>query len=152
MNSPKQLLYNLDYRVFGLHFRLRACKEYRQLRAEIILQLKIIIDPIWESNILRYTEDCEKKREMLIYMTETFLQIIDVYEVDNERNIVKTYKKHMSVRSDGENSQNYICNRFMNRRVTFGLRIRPWVRIQWMILSKQCLQMRMRRDTSRIIH
>ena len=115
MNSPKQLLYTIVY-LFGLHFGLRARKEHRQLRAGKYSQLKIIIDPISGANILRYTEDCEKTRNGGLHDRNISPKIIDVFETETERNIVKIYKKYMSVRPDGKNTQNFYLQPLQERK------------------------------------
>ena len=106
VKTPKQLLYTVVY-LFGLHFGLRARKEHRQLRTGYNSQLKIVVDPISGSNILRYTEDCEKTRNGGLRDRNISPKIIDVYENDNERNIVKIYKKYVSVRPQGNNCHNF---------------------------------------------
>lgn len=106
VKTPKQLLYTVVY-LFGLHFGLRARKEHRQLRTGYNSQLKIVVDPISGSNILRYTEDCEKTRNGGLRDRNISPKIIDVYENDSERNIVKIYKKYVSVRPQGKNCHSF---------------------------------------------
>ena len=53
----------------------------------------VIHDVISGRDILRYTEDCQKNRNGGLNERNVEPKVVDVYEVESERNIVKLYKK-----------------------------------------------------------
>lgn len=106
-DNPRHLLSTLIY-MFGIHFGLRARKEHRQLRAGGNSQLKLMVDATTGDVFLRYTEDCQKTKNGGLYERNIAPKVIDVYEKENERNIVKIYRKYMAVRpTNGKNIENF---------------------------------------------
>lgn len=106
-SNPRQLLTTMVY-LIGLNFGLRARKEHRQLRAGRNSQLRIIHDAISGTDILRYTEDCQKNRNGGLNERNIEPKVVDVYETESERNIVKLYKKYIGLRpSSGKNIDNF---------------------------------------------
>lgn len=113
-DSPKQLLSTLIF-LIGINFGLRARKEHRQLRCWPNSQFTLLNDPMSNKNILRYTEDCQKTRNGGLKERNIQPKIIDRYEDENERNVVKIYKKYIQLRpQDGKNTGSFYLQPLQN--------------------------------------